>query len=299
MAVIFNIQRFSVEDGPGIRTTVFIKGCPLRCLWCSNPESQDAFPEVAHRDSLCTRCGRCVEVCEAHACAVTGDGTSIDRKACTRCGKCVDACVPGARVFYGRDMSVDEVFQDVLKDKPFYDNSGGGVSACGGEPLSQADFVGELFTRCQAAGIHTCLDTCGYADAPAWETVLPHTDLVLFDVKHIDPLAHVRVTGKSNRKILRSLELVARSRVPAIVRIPVIPGINDSEQTIQAIARHVAALGSIREVSLLAYHRFGESKYKMLDRRYGLGDLATPEDKQLERLATIVRDLGLLCEIQK
>jgi pyruvate formate lyase activating enzyme len=299
MTVVFNIQRFSVEDGPGIRTTVFIKGCPLRCVWCSNPESQKDFPEVAHRDSLCTKCGSCVEVCEVHACSVTAKGTRIDRRACARCGKCVDACAPGARIFYGEEMSVDEVFKEVLRDKPFYQNSGGGVSVCGGEPLTQPEFVAELFKRCQEADIHTCLDTCGYADPSAWELVLPYTKLVLFDLKLIDPAAHLKVTGKSNEKILRSLELVAGSGVPVIVRVPVIPGINDSEESIAEIARHVASLGSLRDVSLLAYHRYGENKYQMLDRRYRLGKLTPPDDNQLERLAGIVRSFGLSAEIQR
>jgi pyruvate formate lyase activating enzyme len=196
-------------------------------------------------------------------------------------------------------MSVDGVFQEVLRDKPFYQNSGGGVSVCGGEPLTQPEFVAELFKRCQEADIHTCLDTCGYADPSAWELVLPYTQLVLFDVKLIDPAAHLKVTGKSNEKILRSLELVAGSGVPVVVRIPVIPGINDSEESIAVIARHVASLGSLRDVSLLAYHGYGGNKYQMLDRRYRLGKLTPPDDNQLESLAGIVRSFGLNAEIQR
>jgi len=211
----------------------------------------------------------------------------------------VDVCAAGARTVYGKEMSVDEVFHEVLRDEHFYRNSGGGVSACGGEPLCQADFVAELFKRCQGAGIHTCLDTCGYAESGDWEKVLPYTSLVLFDLKLMDPVAHRRVTGKSNEKILRGLKLVAGTGVPLVVRIPLIPGINDSEQMLEQMANHIASFGSVREVNLLAYHRYGEGKYKMLGRRYRLGELEPQEDSRLEKLANIFRAAGLKCEIQK
>jgi pyruvate formate lyase activating enzyme len=294
---VFNIQRFSIQDGPGIRTTVFMKGCPLRCLWCSNPESQSTFPEVAHGDSLCNKCSRCVEVCEVQAISLTDSGVGIDRKTCTGCGKCVEVCIPGALKVYGEEMSVEKVYQEVVKDRLFYQNSGGGVTAGGGEPLSQADFVAELFKRCQDAGIHTCLDTCGYATPGVWEKVLPYTNLVLFDVKLMDPSVHRRVTGKSNEKILHSLKLVAAAGVPVIVRIPVIPGINDSQENITDIAYYVAGLNGLREVNLLPYHRFGESKYAMLDRHYRLSDLTPPKSSQLEELRSIFKSLDIDCEI--
>jgi pyruvate formate lyase activating enzyme len=294
---IFNIQRFSIQDGPGIRTTVFMKGCPLWCPWCSNPESQSSFPEIAHRDSLCNKCGRCIEVCAAQAISLTDNGVKIDRETCTGCGKCIEVCIPGALKCYGEEMSIEEVYREAIRDTPFYQDSGGGVTAGGGEPLSQADFVAGLFKRCQDSGINTCLDTCGYAAPSAWKKVLPHTNLVLFDVKLMEPSAHRRVTGKSNEKILQNLELVAASGVPVIVRIPLITGINDSRENITDTARYVANINGLKEINLLPYHRFGESKYAMLDRQYSLSELTTPQNSHIEELVNIVKSFGLECQI--
>jgi pyruvate formate lyase activating enzyme len=293
---IFNIQRFSIQDGPGIRTTVFLKGCSLSCLWCSNPESQNSFFEVTHRDMICQKCGRCIEACTAGAISLTDKGTKTDRKKCTNCGKCIEVCVYGARQFYGEKKTVDEVYGEVTRDKPFYLNSGGGVTVSGGEPLLQADFVAELFQRLQESGVHTCLDTCGYADEDSWRKVFPHTNLVLYDLKLMDPQAHRKWTGKSNEKILRGIKLLSELKVPTIVRIPVIPGANDSEGNMKATARFCLDAG-IYEVNLLPYHRFGEGKYTGLDRSYRLGDLRKPDDTDLQKLAGIFRTAGLTCKI--
>jgi pyruvate formate lyase activating enzyme len=299
VGIIFNTQRFSIQDGPGIRTTVFLKGCPLRCLWCSNPESQNFFPEVVHSDFLCNSCGCCLEVCELQAISFThkGKGVKINRKICNRCGKCVDACIPKAIKFYGREMTVDEVFQEVVRDQEFYQDSGGGVTVSGGEPLSQPDFVSALFKQCQSVNIHTCIETCGYAENGVWEKVLPHTDLLLFDVKLIDRSEHRRVTGKSNDKILNNLRFVATTGVPFIIRIPIIPSINNSEENITDIARYVTGLKGLREVNFMPYHRLGMSKYKMLDRRYSLSTLTPLKESQLEGLVKTVKSFNLGCEI--
>jgi pyruvate formate lyase activating enzyme len=293
---IFNIQRFSIQDGPGIRTTVFMKGCPLRCLWCSNPESQNSFVEVAHRDMICQKCGRCVEACKSKAISQTDKGTKTNRKLCTNCGKCIEVCVFGARRFYGEEKSAEEVYREVIRDKPFYQNSDGGVTASGGEPLLQADFVAEFFKLCRGDNIHTCLDTCGYADADSWEKVLPYTNLVLYDLKLMDPLTHRKWTGKSNEKILRGIKLVAEQKVPVIVRIPVIPRVNDSKENMKAIATFCTGIG-ITVINLLPYHRFGENKYAMLDRRYRLSKLRRPENHEIKKLAVIFESTGLDCRI--
>jgi len=296
LTVVFNIQRFSIQDGPGIRTTVFIKGCPLRCLWCSNPESQRAVPEIAHSDSLCNKCGHCIEVCEVNAISLSNSGVRINRELCTECGKCIEVCIPEALKLYGNDLSLEEVYQVVIRDRLFYQNSGGGVTISGGEPLSQDDLVAELFKRCQDTGFHTCLDTSGYASPKAFEKVLPHTNLVLFDVKLMDPVAHLKATGKSNKKILRNLKLVSESGVPTIVRIPLIPGINDSEGDITDIASYIKSL-DLKKIDLLPYHRFGEGKYKMLDRKYSLSGLSQIEPGRVEELANILRSSGFECNI--
>jgi len=239
-----------------------------------------------------------MEICKVKATSLTDEGTRTNRKVCTGCGKCVDVCVSGARKIYGKEMSVEEVYREVLKDRAYYQNSGGGVTVSGGEPLIQADFVDELLKRCQEIGIHTCIETCGYADSEAWNKVLPYTNLVLFDLKLMDPTAHQKWTGKSNEKILRNLKLVSCSGVPIVMRIPVIPGINDSEENITDTALYIKNLG-LRQVNLLPYHKYGEGKYVMLDRQYSLSELKPPEDSELEKLANIFESFGLDCEIVK
>ena len=294
---IFNIQRYSIDDGPGIRSTVFMKGCPLRCLWCSNPESQKPWPEVTHRDSVCNKCGRCIEVCDTKAISLDGQGVHIDRESCAGCGKCVEVCIPEALRFIGREMSVDEVFDELVRDIDYYRDSGGGVTVSGGELLFQPEFTTALLKRCQDAGMHTCIDTTGYGDTAALERMLPHTSLVLFDIKHMDPVKHKELTGHSNELILQNLKLIVSRGVPVVVRVPVIPGVNDSDQGITAIARAVAGLSKSIPVNLLPYHRFGMGKYKMLDQQYKLGELVPPTSEKLEGAKQIFESLGLHCEI--
>lgn len=296
--MIFNIQRYSTEDGPGIRSTVFTKGCPLSCLWCSNPESQKSWPEIAHRDSLCNQCGRCVEVCDSQAISIVGKKVRINRKRCTRCGKCVDVCIPEALRILGNEMSVDKVFQEIQKDIQYYRSSGGGVTIGGGEPLQQPEFVATLLKQCRDEGIHTCIDTSGYADTEALEKVLPHVSLILYDLKHMDPVIHRKFTGRSNEPIIRNLEIITTKEIPTIIRVPVIPGFNDSDENITAIAHTVLGMKHVSEVNLLPYHKYGLSKYKQLDRRYKLSELEPPTDIKLKRLQEIIESFGLSCRIQ-
>jgi pyruvate formate lyase activating enzyme len=295
---IFNNQRYSTEDGPGIRSTVFTKGCPLRCFWCSNPESQKSWPEIAHRDSLCNQCGRCIEVCDSQAISIVGKNVRINRKRCTRCGKCVEVCIPEALRILGNEMSVDEVFQEIKKDIQYYRSSGGGVTIGGGEPLQQPEFVATLLKHCRDEGIPTCIDTSGYADTEALEEVLPHVSLILYDLKHMDPIVHQKFTGRSNEPIIRNLELITTREIPTIIRVPVIPGFNDSDENITAIARTVIGMNHLIEVNILPYHKYGLSKYKQLDRRYKLSKLEPPTDMKLKRLQEIFESFGLNCRIQ-
>lgn len=300
---IFNIQRFSIQDGPGIRTTVFLKGCPLSCLWCSNPESQNPLPEVAHRDLLCVGCGNCVKVCTQGAIRLIANDESsrvkIDREKCITCGKCVAECTAEALKIYGQRMSVEDVFEEVRRDIAFYENSGGGVTASGGEPLNQADFVRELFRRCRKIGIHTAMETCGYGSQADLEKVLSETDLVLYDLKLMNSREHSKYTKKFNKRILNNARLIGKTGVPLIIRVPLIPGINDSETNMDEMAQFVYELDHERPVDLLPYHRFGESKYKMLDRPYELMDAKPPEGELLERAVAIFKRYNLVCEIQE
>jgi pyruvate formate lyase activating enzyme len=296
--IVFNIQRYSIDDGPGIRSTVFLKGCPLRCLWCSNPESQKAWPEVAHRDSLCNKCGRCREVCSVQAITIDAKGVHISRRLCNTCGKCVEVCNLGALQFFGKEMHVEEVFHEIQKDIQYYNGSGGGITISGGEPLYQPEFTIALLKQCQDKGIHTCIETSGYAEASVLEAVLPYTSLVLFDLKHMDPVIHQKLTGLSNKVIIRNLKLIIAKGNPVIIRVPVIPGKNDSSEELTAIARTVASMNQLRKVDLLPYHGFGMGKYQMLDQRYQLSQLVRPTDIELQRSKQIFEAFRVDCEIR-
>ena len=293
---VFNIQRYSVQDGPGIRTTVFFKGCPLRCWWCSNPESQNCFPEVAHMESRCKRCGDCIHACQMEAISFNEERIRIDRAKCTNCGDCKEVCTQGAIKFFGNELSVDEVVEEVTRDWAFYQNSDGGMTASGGEPLCQPDFLKALLKRCHEKGIHTTLDTCGYSQPETLQEVLEYIDLVLFDIKHMDTDIHQRVTSVPNKLILQNAMLLANGGIPTIFRIPLIRGINDSEDNIRATAEFAAGLRA-KQMDLLPYHRMGVSKYPMLDRGYRLDDLQLCETEEVEKLRQMIEGLGLKCEI--
>jgi pyruvate formate lyase activating enzyme len=295
---IFNIQRFSVQDGPGIRTTVFMKGCSLACPWCSNPESQKSHPELAHVDSLCDGCGRCLPVCEPQAISLDGERIDVDRKLCDNCGRCVEVCTPGSLKMFGREISVEEALREIKKDAPYYRNSEGGVTASGGEPLRQPRFVASLFERCREAGIHTALDTCGYAPRDALRSVLEHTDLVLYDLKLIDQEAHTRVLDASNHPILDNARFVVAKRIPLIIRIPLVPGFTDTDENISAIIRFIEGVGEgVTAINVLPYHRFGLDKYGMLDRNYQLGELKPPPQERVRAVVDCLGALGLECEV--
>ncbi len=265
--IVFNIQRYSIHDGPGIRTTVFLKGCPLRCFWCQNPESQKSKVEIFLDRSKCTLCARCVDICGKEAITLLRDSSTIDRDICDGCGKCAEACPNGARSVAGRYISVNEVMNEIIRDAKFYENSGGGVTLSGGDPLSQPNFAFSILQRCKQLGFHTALDTCGYAPWSTMEKLLRYTDLVLFDIKVIDPVKHHETTGKDNRLILSNARRVARLK-PMRVRVPLIPGFNDSFEEVREIVHFVKAeLGSVN-IDFLPYNKMGEVKYYLLDRKY-------------------------------
>ncbi|NLT13320.1 MAG: glycyl-radical enzyme activating protein [Clostridiales bacterium] len=297
--IVFNIQRYSIDDGPGVRTTVFMKGCPLACLWCSNPESQSGLPEVTYRYTSCKRCGTCVKVCPEQAVTLSDDGVHIDRVKCTVCGECVKNCLPEALQISGKGMTLDEVWKVVKKDADYYEASGGGVTASGGEILAQADFVAALFKRCREAGYHTCADTSGFGDPAALLKILEYADLVYFDLKHMDLEAHKQYMGQSNELILNNLELVVKTGVPLVIRAPLIPGYNNSDENLRAMAAKVAEIAKDSVVNLLPYHRYGANKYRMIDMTYQLEDVPELTSDELLHAKEIIESYGLKCEISK
>lgn len=289
--LIFNIQRFSVHDGPGIRTTVFMKGCPLKCLWCSNPESQDPFPNLMARDINCQACGACALACDRDAITVDDQGRHIDREKCDNCLTCVSACSYDSLLSCGRYMGVEEVLAEVVRDSDFYANSGGGVTISGGEPLSQPEFVTGLLASCKEEGLHTTLDTTGYAAWEIMEQVLTLVDLILFDVKHLDPEQHRNATGVDNRIIMENLKR-ASQRVLTWIRVPLIAGFNDLEEQIRELARLAKSLG-VEKISLLPYHEGGMSKSRQMGTEYCLRNAHAPASDHISRLKEIGEGEGV------
>ncbi|MBP1686277.1 MAG: glycyl-radical enzyme activator family protein [Deltaproteobacteria bacterium] len=266
--LVFNVQRYSIHDGPGIRTTVFLKGCPLRCWWCCNPEALHPYPEIITRDVKCIRSGHCADVCPQHAIALDGGGRRIDWARCDQCTRCAAVCRARAIEVTGTYMSVVQVIEAAGKDASYYRRSGGGITLSGGEPLLQWEFALETLKQARSRGWHTALDTTGHADWEAIEVLLPHTHLVLYDLKHTDAARHRNATGKGNERILENLQkIVARGGVKVWVRRTVVPQFNDDEEEIEELARYVRTLGAaVEKLSLLPYHTFGAAKYTALGR---------------------------------
>lgn len=290
--LIFNIQRFSIHDGPGIRTTVFMKGCPLSCRWCSNPESMSGRPQLMVRDVKCAVCGACVEVCPEKAISLTAEhGRRIDWDSCTQCLECVPACLYEALTAVGRYADVGEVVQEVIRDEVFYKNSGGGVTLSGGEPMIQYEFVRDLLAACKEQGLHTALDTTGFAPEDHFAGVLPYIDLVLFDLKQLDPEKHLEYTGVDNDLILKNGRFIA-GKVRTWFRIPLIEGFNDSPDQMRVIAEMAKELG-VEKISLLPYHEGGMSKAAQIGRTYQMNEARAPEEERIQELKDIALEVGV------
>lgn len=296
--LVFNIQRYSLHDGPGIRTTVFLKGCPLACKWCSNPEGIRSCSELMAVDRNCVACFKCVEVCVPKAIYRKNDQRVIDRGKCNLCFDCVDACSYGALKRVGQVYSLDELVEEIERDRLFYLNSGGGITFSGGEPLWQHEFTREVFRVCRQKMIPTALDTCGHISWEKLEDVVEFTDLILYDIKHLNSNLHQESTGQDNRLILENFKRVAKI-TRTWVRVPLIQGFNDSTKFIQELCCYILELGDtkVEKVSLLPYHNWGEQKYGMLGSDYKLAEATTQDNPRLEELKQIIESYGILVAV--
>ncbi len=293
---VFDIQRFSIHDGPGVRTTVFLKGCPMDCQWCHNPESRAADPEMFLVETRCLRCGECLRACP-HANGAADDAVPWNAgPRCVRCGACVEACPTGARRKIGREMTTEEVLGEVLKDRIFYEESDGGATFSGGEPLLQAGFLGRLLEACRTEGIHTAVDTCGYAPTEHLLAAAPLTDLFLYDLKMMDDAEHQKYTGVSNALILENLQALGRVHNRIWIRVPVIPGLNDAPEQLDAVARFATSIPGVQQVNLLPHHPTGLQKFQRLGRTYRLGEIPSPSLERMADAAERFRALGLHVE---
>jgi pyruvate formate lyase activating enzyme len=288
--IITDIQRFSIHDGPGIRTLVFFKGCPLHCPWCSNPETQLRNPEIAFFERRCIACGRCVAVCRRPALKSIG---AIDRERCDLCGECLAGCPSRAIQQIGETMSMDRLYNEVMKDEAFYRNSGGGVTFSGGEPLVQPEFLLSILERLQKANIHLAVETAGYAEWPILKEVAGEMDLFFYDLKILDSQKHTELLGADNAVILENLIKLSRLEVEIIIRIPVIPGYTDRDDNILNLLKFIASIRRAIKVELLPFHNFGRQKYISLGRKYSMGEHNSSETCGLDGAMADGARLGL------
>lgn len=307
VGIVFNIQRFSIHDGPGIRSTVFLKGCPLRCSWCHNPEGISLKVENSFHDGRCIACGACAAVCPEGAQLLEEGRRVYDRDLCRLCGRCVEECFAGALVAAARRMTVAQVLDELLADSAFFASSGGGVTLSGGDPLVQAAFSAAILARCKSEGLHTAIQTAAYC---RWETLaglLPLVDLVMLDIKHMDAAKHRAATGVPNRRILANARRLAQTDRPLLIRVPVVPGVNDTVAEIAAIATFVAALNELRpaaasgrhipppiSMELLPFHRLASDKYRALGLEYRAGTLQSPATSLMRDLVAAAASCGVI-----
>ena len=293
--VIFNIQHYSIHDGPGIRTTVFMKGCPLYCVWCQNPESQALQPELFFNVEACIGCGKCMQACPSTAIEIINGHSKTNRQICRSTGVCVDVCPNEARSLMGKYVSASDVFKEVNGDAIFYRRSGGGVTLSGGDSVAQPEFAVSILKLCKNAGIHTALDTSGYVKWEKFQKILEYVDLVLYDFKQMDPVLHKKYTGVSNNLILDNVKKIYHEyRIPLLARLPVVPGYTDSVENIEAIAKFIAnELGKEVKVHLLPYHRLGETKYERLECLSACASIQPPGEDQMLKLKELVESFGL------
>jgi len=289
---IFNIQKYSIHDGPGIRTTIFFKGCPLSCWWCHNPESQSSIPEMIYWGNKCIQCKTCIKCCPHNAIIWENGSLLTDKEKCTLCGVCVQKCPTIAREIIGKKMTVEEVMEEIEKDSVFYCESGGGVTFSGGEPLMQRDFLEALLKNCHQKKIHTVLDTSGYGEWHFLDRISRFVDLFLYDIKLMDDDLHVKYTGVSNQIILDNLKKLSKKNKNITIRFPVIPGINDGVQNIRDIGEFLTSI-HIDSIELLSYHHIASGKYARLGKVYALEGTRVPNKDKIAEISALLRKYDL------
>ena len=294
--IIFDIKRYAIHDGPGIRTTIFFKGCPMQCRWCHNPEGIGREPEIVFREERCRDCDDCLKVCAEGAIVKEDRSKVVEKEKCNLCGECLRVCGTGALEVIGNEMSVGEVMNDIERDVVFFDESGGGVTFSGGEPLFQLEFLRELLKQCEEKSIHTTVDTSGYCSFDALDGIQDWVDLFLYDLKVLDDHVHKEYTGVSNAPILENLKKLSSCGNAVVIRIPIIHGVNDSDAHIKDVVNFLSPLKNIQEITLLPYHKFGVSKYSLLNSpNMVIEDFPDPNNrvdeikKKLEKYGFIVR----------
>ncbi len=290
MGTIFNIQRFCINDGPGIRTTVFIKGCPLNCLWCHNPESKSTRPELFYDRKKCVGCGKCIAACPNGCHTITENGHILDRNNCNKCFACAEVCFAEALEKTGYEISPEEAIDEVLKDAAFYENSGGGLTVSGGEPMAQFDFTYQLLKKAKEKGLHVCMETCGFASSENYRKIAPLVDIFLFDYKITDKDEHKKYTGVSNEKILENLKILDSLGAKTVLRCPIIPTVNDKKEHLLGIAKTANRLQNILGIEIEPYHPLGSGKSDMLGKDYPLGDLDFADEKDVEKWIKTISD---------
>ena len=296
--LVLSITRMTIHNGPGLRTLVLFKGCPLRCCWCSTPDSQKSEPEIAVYPAKCIKCGLCAPVCPVHAITLIDEKPVIDRSLCTVCGKCAEVCNAQAIEILGHRMTVAQLVTEVKKDEIVFKYSHGGVTISGGEPLFNPGFALKLLLAFKQEDINTGVDTSGQIPRSGLEPVLPYVDFFLWDIKHMDPQQHKRLTGVANELILSNAKAVSERHVPLYIRIPLIPGCNDSEENIRATAKFALGLSSLVEVDIMPLHHLGKSRYESLDRPYPIGNLELVPDEQIQKTKSLIESYGLKCRIE-
>jgi pyruvate formate lyase activating enzyme len=295
--IIFDIKKYAIHDGPGIRTTVFFKGCPLHCWWCHNPEGQSPKPELVYRKSRCIGCGECVKNCPDQAISLKAQHVTLNRKNCILCSNCSQACPSDALSIAGKQTTVEEVIEEIEKDRTFYDESGGGVTFSGGEPFQQPSFLNELLTECKNRDIHTTVNTCGHTKYETINKMRDKIDLFLYDIKIMNPEKHAKYTGASNTQILRNLKNLAENGSSIVISFPIIPTINDDYKNVEDTAKFISSLPNIERVNILPYHKAGIEKYRSLGKPYKLNRIQPPSDQKIKSIRRKMEASGIKVEI--